>query len=221
MPEPVKIPLASLEYQARFERPHIGFIGNDRARAFEDVVTALLPFNLSLANTEMVMTGTAADQKAIFRIPERGITLQFGAEEYKFTKEGVPWKTAKEDAQVLVAAEDALMEGTTATIGLCSVTIAMHIQPLTKTREDLLAPFVPAPFKELIAQRQATSYGTHLAMRDLGVLLDFSNYFANGIFLRFVSQVSGHPPFPEIMPTVRNDQEILFRILDIEEVVNA
>jgi hypothetical protein len=73
MPELIKIPLASAEYQARFERPYIGFIGHDRPRAFEAVLTALLPFTLRLANTEIVTTGTPADHKTIFRIPERGI----------------------------------------------------------------------------------------------------------------------------------------------------
>jgi hypothetical protein len=53
MPELVKIPWASTEYQARFERPYIGFIAYDRLRVFEAVFTALLPFNLRLANTEI------------------------------------------------------------------------------------------------------------------------------------------------------------------------
>ena len=53
MPALVKIPLASAEYQARFERPYVGFIANDRPRAFEAVVAALLPFNLRLAHTEI------------------------------------------------------------------------------------------------------------------------------------------------------------------------
>ena len=53
MAELVKIPFASSEYQARFERPYIGFIGHDRARAFEAVLTALLPFNIRLENTEV------------------------------------------------------------------------------------------------------------------------------------------------------------------------
>ena len=44
MAELVKIPSASVEYQARFERPYVSFISYDRSRAFEAVLTALLPY---------------------------------------------------------------------------------------------------------------------------------------------------------------------------------
>jgi len=80
MAELVKIPVSNTEYQAYFERPCIGFIGDERQKAFEAVFTALLHFNLRLENTEIVTTGTLADHKAIFRIPEPGICFQFGAQ---------------------------------------------------------------------------------------------------------------------------------------------
>ena len=35
MAELVKIPFASAEYQARFERPHVAFVGHDWTRAFK------------------------------------------------------------------------------------------------------------------------------------------------------------------------------------------
>ncbi len=56
MPDLVKIPLSSAEYQARFERPVIGFVGADRPRAVEAVIDALLPFGFRLANSEVVTT---------------------------------------------------------------------------------------------------------------------------------------------------------------------
>jgi hypothetical protein len=221
MPELVKIPLASAEYLARFERPCVGFIANDRLRAFEAVLAALLPFNLRLANTEIVTTGTPADNKVIFRIPERGISFQFGAEEYRFNTEFSAWSTADEDGQVLLAAERALMEGSRVQVVSCVVTVAMHLQPLTKTREELLAPFVPEPFKTFMTQRQARRYGNHLQWADGDVLLDFSVGFANGIFLRFTSQFNGHPPLSEVLAKVRSDQDTLFGILGVEEAGNG
>src|SRR5438132_3471915 len=121
MVELIKIPMANTDYQARFERPYIGFIGQERARAFEAVLTALLPFNIRLENTEFVTTGTPADHKTIFRIPERGISFQFGAEEYRFSKELSSWATAEEDGQILLAAERALMEGSGAKVASCRV----------------------------------------------------------------------------------------------------
>ena len=221
MPEPVKIPMACAEYRARFERPYIGLIANDRPRVFEAVVAALLPFKFRLANTEIVTTGTAADHKVIFKIPERGISFQFGAEEYSFGKEGSSWSMAGEDAQVLVAAERALMEGSGASVESCMLTIAMHLQPLAKTREEILAPFVPAPFKAFMTQRQAQTFGNHLKWADGDVLLDFSVGFANGIFLRLTSQFKGQPPLADILAKVRSDEEAVFGILGVEAATNV
>jgi hypothetical protein len=221
MPELVKISAASAEYQARFDRPYVGLIADDRARVFEAVVTALLPFQFRLPNAEVVTTGTLANYRVIFRIPERGISFQFGAEEYRFLKEGSSWSTADEDAQVLIAAQRALMEGCGAKVESCMLTIAMHLQPLAKTREEILAPFVPEPFKALMTQRQTQTFGNHMKWADGDVLLDFSIAFANGIFVRLTSQFKGQPPLPDILAKVRSDEEALFGILGVEEAANA
>jgi hypothetical protein len=221
MAELVKIPFATSEYHARFERPYIAFIGLDRPRAFEAVFTALLPFNIHLENTEVLVTGTPADHRTIFRIPERGIRFEFGAEEYKFTKEQANWSTVEADGQILLAAERALMEGNDVNIASCIVTVAMHLQLLAKSREELLAPFFPDPFKIFLTQRQTQTHGSHLRFADGDVLLDFSVAFANGIFLRFSSQFTGHPPLAEVQTKVRSDQDMLFGILGVEEATNA
>ena len=47
-----------------------------------------------LENTEVVTTGTPANHKTIFRIPERGISFQFGAETYRFNKDFSSWAAA-------------------------------------------------------------------------------------------------------------------------------
>jgi hypothetical protein len=221
MPELVKIPTASAEYLARFDRPYVGLIANDRPKAFESVVAALLPFNFRLANSELVTTGTLADHKVILRLPERGISFQFSAEEYRFGKDGSSWNTAEEDARVLLAAERALLEASGAKVDSCLVTLAMHLQPLAKTREEILAPFVPEPFKAVVANRHLQTFGNHLKLEDGDVLLDFSVAFANGIFLRISSQFKGHPSLPDILTKVRSDEEMLFGILGVEEATNA
>ena len=88
--------MSSSEYQACFTRPSIGFIGLERPRAFEAVLTALLPFNLRLENTEILTTGTLAEYKTIFRYQNGAFAFEFGAEDYNFTKElanlGQQWR---------------------------------------------------------------------------------------------------------------------------------
>jgi hypothetical protein len=217
MPDLIKIPAASAEMQARFERPYIGFIGSDRPRAVEAVVSALMPFNFRLSNTELVTTGSLADHKVIFKLPDRGITFQFGAEEYRFTKDGSNWETANEDIRVLMAAEHALLEGTAAKVTRCLTTVAVHLQPLTKPREEVLAPFFPEPFRACMPEGKADTFAAHLKWANGDILIDFSTMFANGIFLRFSSQFDGHPPLAEILTKVRNDEEAIFAILGVQE----
>ena len=218
MPDLVKIPLASTEYQARFERPSIGFIGLDRPRAVEAVVDALLPFGFCLANSDAIGTGPLADHKVMFRFPDRGISLQFTAEYFQFTKEGSNWSTAKEDMSILVAAEQALLDGSSAKVANCLVTIAMHAQLLGRPREEVLASFLPAPLREW---RKAISYGNHLKWSDGDLLLDFSAIFANGVFLKFSSRFDGHPPTPQIIEQVHKQENSIFQLLGIQEQDNG
>jgi hypothetical protein len=214
MPDLVKIPLASAEYQARFERPSIGFIGVDRPRAVAAVVDALLPFGFRLANSDAVATGPLADHKVVFRFPERGITLQFTAEYFQFAKEGSNWATAEEDMNVLVAAEQALLDGSSVKVANCLVTIAMHVQLLARPREEVLTSFLPAPFLEW---RKAISYGNHLRWADGDLLLDFSAVFANGIFLKFSSRFDGHPPALQMLEQVHEQENSIFQLLGIQK----
>ena len=126
-----------------------------------------------------------------------------------------------EDGQILLAAERALMEGSGAKVASCRVVVASHLQPLSKTREEILAPFIPEPFKIFMTERQTQSYGNHILFADGDVLLDFSVAFANGIFLRFSSRFNGHPPLSEVLAKVRSNQVALFGLLGVEEGVNA
>jgi hypothetical protein len=221
MPDLVKIPITSAEYQVRFDRPYVGLIANDRPRAFEAVVNALLPFNFRLANTEVITTGTLADYKVIFKIPERGITFQFSAEEYRFGKEGSSWATAKEDVEVLIAAERALVESVGVEAESCMVTVALHLEPLSRKREEMLAPFVPEPFRKFMSGRKVETSGNHLKFADGDILLDFSLLLANGIFVRFTSKFFGRPPHETILAKVRRDEEAIFAILGVEEATDA
>ncbi len=219
MPELVRIPAATAEVVARFDRPYIGLLVADRGKVFEAIMTALLPFNFRLANTEVVSTGKPAEEKLIFRIPERGITFQYGAEEYRFTKDGSSWSTAAEDVAVWSAAENALLTEGAAKVASCTAMLAMHIVPLSKTRDEVIAPFISAPLKQF-SGRQTKAFGCHIRFADGGeVLLDYSLGHANGVFLRVSSQMEGKPPIVDILARVRSDEEQMFKMLDVQEAI--
>lgn len=213
----VKIPLASAEYCARLQQPHIGMLSPDLASIFRAVFDSLLPFNLQLANIDVVTAGPLPDRKVTFKIPERGIAFQIGPEDYRFTKEGSSWQTAEQDVSVLLAAETAFLHATGAQLKSCQATIAMHLQPLGKTRDEILAPFVPEPFKSFLSTTQAQSVGSHLRWMNGEVLIDFSLVVANGIFMRMTSQFEGHPPLTDVLKKVRADEETLFELLGVQE----
>ena len=221
MPELVKIPSASAEFVARFDRPYLGLLVSDRPKVFEAVMMALLPFDFRLANTEIVSTGKPVEEKLILRIPDRGISFQFGAEEYRFGKDGSSWATAPEDAEIWRAAETALLTESGAKVRSCSVTSAMHLQLLSKTREEILAPFISSPFKQLLAEKQAESFGCHIRFADGEVLIDHSLAYANGIFLKFSTRFQGKPSIDDILAGVRGDEEQVFKMLDVHEATEA
>ena len=66
MAELVKIPAASAEYVAKFDRPYIGLLVGDRPAVFEGILNALLPFNFRFANTEVVNSDVPADNRVVF-----------------------------------------------------------------------------------------------------------------------------------------------------------
>ena len=118
---------------------------------------------------------------------------------------------------MLLAAERALLEGGEATVAQSIVTLAIHLQLLAKPREEVLAPFFPAPLRALLKERKADTHGNHLKWADGDVLIDFSAVFANGIFLRHSCQFAGHPPLEQILTKVRNNEDALFAILGVQE----
>jgi hypothetical protein len=217
MVELVKIPLSNAEYSARFAQAHIPFFypGN-RVKLLENIFAVLSPYNISLGNVEAVAPAALVEHKLIFRLPELGIIFQVGAEGYSFTKEGASWQSVEEYAALLNNLEDALLKTSDTKRDSCQVTLAMHLQPLNKTRREILAPFVPEPLKRLLQEREMSGFGNHLRWPDGDVLIDFSVGYANGIFLRLTSQFVGQP-LNSVLEKVNSDQRSIFRVLNIEE----
>jgi hypothetical protein len=217
MPELVKIPAATADIVMRFDRPYIGLLVGEKVKVFEALVTALLPFGFRLANTEIIAGGKPAEERVVIRIPERGITFQFGAEEYQLTKDGAAWSTAAEDAAVWNAAETAFITGSRAVVVSCTATLAVHLLPLSKTRAEVIAPFISAPFNQL-ADKQPKAFGAHIRFADGGeVLFDYSVPYANGIFLRLSTHLEGKPSIPDILAKMRTEQQHVLKILDVRD----
>jgi hypothetical protein len=221
MAEQVKISLGSAEYLVRFDRPYIELIGTDRQKVIVAVVLGLRPFGIGLNNVEIIAAGPLRNHKTVFRLPERGISFEVSAEEYKLVKENASWATAEDDVAVLVAAQEAVLGEGGVGVSNGAVSIAMHVQPLTKRREEILASFMVRPLKAFLTERKVQSFGNHARWADGDLLLDFSLVVANGIYIRMTRQFAAGAKAPEVLKKLREEQEIVFGILGIEEATNA
>ena len=97
----------------------------------------------------------------------------------------------------------------------------MHLQPLAKTRDQLLAGFIPPPFLSLATEKGVQSVASHIKFGGGEILLDYSLAYANGVFLRLSSIFQGHPTQAEMLARMTADQERVFKILDIQEAGTA
>jgi hypothetical protein len=218
MPELVKIPFSDAYYVSRYERPDVGFFFARKQKVFENILSALTPFGLKLTDVEANLgTTNVGEQKVIFKLPERRITLQIGPEEYTFRKEGSSWATAEADAKIWEQAEAAILSDSEVRIASGQATVAMHLEPTTKQREEILASFVPDRLRETATTRQANAYGTHLRFPDGEILIDFSVAVPNGIFIRFSSFFKGRHAMKDILHKLYTDELSYFALLGVTE----
>jgi hypothetical protein len=221
MAEQVKISLGTAEYVVGFDRPYVGLIGTERQRVVEAIVLALRPFGMGLNNVEILATGPLRNHKTVFRLPERWISIEVSAEEYKLVKENALWATAENDVAVLVAAQEAILKESGAAVAEGGVSIGMHAQPMTKRREEILAPFMVAPLKDFLTEREVRSFGNHARWAEGDFLLDFSLVVANGIYIRLTRRFAAGAKAADVLEKLREEQETVFGILGIEEAPNA
>lgn len=221
----IRVLNAAAEYQARFPKPLLRLVA-DRGDTIQAVVDALLPFGFRLTNTDVLSQGGIAEQKVGFRLPERNLGFQFGAEGCFFAKDGASWATAEEDLAVLKAAENAVLTSNdVALIAVRTVTIAMHLQLLDTPREEILARFAPTPFYQQSltpppGRAGYTPIGHAVLVKWKGgaVLVDESVVIANAIFVRLTSEIQGGT-MRDLFEKLYRDEEYLFNILGVEEQV--
>jgi len=219
MPFRVKIPYSSAEYQVRFARPIIKLIA-DRALAVQQVVDALLPFGFLLKNAETLSPNNPAEQKIIFRLPERTSSFQFGAEGFIFNKENANWTTASDDINVIEASERALLEGTKVEILTRTLTLAMHLQLLDGTREQVLDKFLPEPFREASEGQSVKSHGAQVTWQHGSMLVDYSAVVANGVFLRVANDFEASKTIRDMATHMYSGEKFAFQMLGVEEASN-
>jgi hypothetical protein len=217
MPEPVRIPVAAAELTARFASPCLPILAGRRPEVFETLVKALQPFGFQLANAEIIASPKPSEDRLIFRLPERGISIQVGAEECKLTKEAASWLSAEDDVKIWCAVESSLSSAVSPVIGSRTATVAMHVVPSSRSRDELLRPFLPLPLTRLFDSR-CIAHAAHVRFEDgCELLFDYSLAYANGLFIRLTMVFGAEVPTGQLLTDLRGQQLRLFDSLGIAE----
>src|SRR5437867_3202350 len=128
MPEPVKIPLAVVEFAADFERP-VFKLWVDRAEVIQAIFDALTPWGPRIDDMEAVNTGKTSEQGWTMKLPFKGVSFFFGPASCKFIRDNVYWQAAEETLAILDAVVSALTRSGGVVLGPKNVVLAMHLQP--------------------------------------------------------------------------------------------
>jgi hypothetical protein len=216
----VKVPFASAEYQVRFTRPIIKFIGTDRVAIIQAIVDSLVPFGFALRNSEFNNVGNAADHFVTLRLPDQSITFKLTAEAYFFSKDNANLSTAEEDVRIIGAVERALFGITPIEVKERSIALAFHLQLLDANRRDVLWPLLPEKFRALANGQSVISHGAQMRWERGSILVDYSAALANGIFVRADSQLGVEASLEESMPTIVTMRDYVFTMLDVSEASN-
>jgi hypothetical protein len=216
MPEKVNIPISRFEYRADYIRPNIAVL-LERATLVKAMFEAMLKWHVGVDGLEPITTGKTSEQGLKVKLPEKKITMFFGASYCTFIKEDADWNTAQEVIEILNSFLQTLRQGGVH-LGLQKTTVSLHIQPTAQTFLNLLKPFLSPQIQALSDAKLVT--GASLVKWENGrVTLDGSGLLANAIFLLFEQEFEKDKSLDSIASDIRVMEEKLLKMLDIEEAL--
>ena len=215
VPELITIPISFFEYAADFERP-VFALWMDRTKVIEGMFDALKPWTPNIDNVEVITTGKHSEQGINFKLPEKRVAFFFGPIGCKFTKDAADWSSAEETIGILDTARSTLIKASGAVVSFQKVTLAMHLQPKTKSFIDILKPFIAPEVVRLHDEKLMTA-ATIVKWEKNKLILDGSGSIANGMFVRLEREFDGKTSFAEMALELKKDEDAVFKLLDVAE----
>jgi hypothetical protein len=216
MPEPVTIPISRFEYRSDFAKPDIGLL-IDRKTLVQAIFESLLPWGLNIDGVEALTKGKTSEQGVKFMLPEKKTTLFFGADHFTYANDDSDWNAAPEIIEILSTFRSVLTECGKVAFSGQSTSVLLHAQPAAKTYLDLLKPFLPEALQAVRSDKVKTG-AIFLKWDDGGrVTIDGSGRLANAVFVSFEQHFAANVDLSEIAVSIREMEESIFKVLDIEE----
>jgi hypothetical protein len=218
MPEQVTIPISFFEYAADFEVPLMR-LWMDRVPIVQAVFNALRPWNVLLDNVEAVTAGKPSEQGVNIKLPVHRSSFFFGPAGCKFVKEAADWASAEEIIRLVQTAREALLASSGGVISVQRTAISLHAQLKEKEFIDVLKRFISPSIAGLHDERM-TAAATIIRWQKHRLVLDSSASVANALFVRLERDFDAGVQLEEMASELRKDEEVVFKLLDIEEVVS-
>ncbi len=215
MPELVSIPISYFEVTVDYVHPNLKPWA-DRLPIVQGLLDSFKQWEINIDNIEAVSVGKFSEQGVRLNLPSKRATIFFGPSSCKFVKDDASWSLLEETVDILTTAFAVLVEYAQVTFASYKTIIALHVQPKTLSFLDILKPFVPAQLASLSAP-PITTMAAVVKWDKRKVTLDGSGSIANGLFLRLEREFPGDATFNEMSDQLRDDEETLFRLLDVEE----
>ncbi|MBI2816213.1 MAG: hypothetical protein HYX72_04675 [Acidobacteria bacterium] len=213
-----EVSYALLEYTATFEKPIIEAAAVP-AVLVSAVLDALERWGYTYEGVELkTQTEKLTDYSIVFRrskpaTPPQNLVLSL--DRLVLTAENPEWTEAADIAAEIAAALDAIRNAGRTDIQSQQVTIGMHIQVGAGARKDVTTPLL-SPLAFELLDGDVKFPGIILIREKSTIVIDASVAFANALFVRISRQHAPELPPERLAEVLRNDEEQLFKILNLE-----
>jgi hypothetical protein len=215
MPELVIIPISFFEVAINYEKPEARLLG-DRVPLVQAISDALLPYEFSLDDLEVLTAGKPSEQGVMFRLPQKHISFFVGPTLCRFSRNAVDWDLAEETISILDLVVSTLSALTGIRMNEKKTTIGMHLQPRTMPFRDVLRPFVPEQIAKL-ESAPITTMASVTRWAHRAITIDGSGSLANGVFVKLERAFAASHSYEEITQQLWKDEQELFAIMGVTE----
>jgi hypothetical protein len=217
MSELVSIPVAVVEVTIDYVSPKLKLL-MDRANVVTRLFELFAKWDITTDDMEVVKKGKNSEQGVRFKLPSKNTSFFFGANWCKLTLDSASWDFAEDAISILDAAWEVLAKAGEIERKGYRVSLAMHVQPKTKSFIELLKPFAPEPLTRSGGE-SITGVASLVRWQDHKITLDGSARLANAIFIRLEREFPSNMTLQEIAGRLRQDEDEAFELIGIREDV--
>lgn len=205
----IEIPYGIIEYTATFTRPIVQSFAPPTSMIVS-VLDALKPYGYTADGVEVRSREKLTECVVEFRRTPPGAFLRVGPDKLIITAENLDWGDKEKFIAGMYAGIQAVLQVSAAEIASQQMILAMHVQLKNKTRKEVTAPLLSSVGYSLLSG-ESISQGVILIQENASLLIDASNTYANGLFMRLIRKHSTEQTLEQIAAALYDDEK---RVLD-------